>query len=209
MSIAPARAFIKRLAPLSAALCLAACAALPSGSGPSGTGWTTLFDADSNLNDWTLVGQANWRLQDGQIQADLLSSKTPAYLVSRKTWGDFQLYAEVWVDGQTNSGFFVRCPDPQKIGADTCYEFNIWDSRPDPSYGTGAIVNVAKVSPMPRAGGRWNTFEATLKGDQLTFAVNGVVTASGKDSKLASGHVALQYGSGIVRFRKVMIRPIN
>jgi hypothetical protein len=27
---------------------------------------------------------------------------------------------------------------------------NIWDTRPDPSYGTGAIVDVAKVDPMPK-----------------------------------------------------------
>jgi hypothetical protein len=25
------------------------------------------------------------------------------------------------------------------------------------SYGTGAIVNVAKVDPMPKAAGKWNT----------------------------------------------------
>ncbi len=29
---------------------------------------------------------------------------------------------------------------------------NVYDQRPDPSYGTGAIVNIAKVSPMPKAG---------------------------------------------------------
>jgi hypothetical protein len=41
---------------------------------------------------------------------------------------------------------------------------NIYDQRPDPSYGTGAIVNFAKVEPMPKAGGKWNTYEITAKG---------------------------------------------
>ena len=63
-----------------------------------------------------------------------------------------------WVDAEANSGIFIRCTDPQKITAVNAYEVNIFDKRPDPSYGTGAIVNVAKVSPMPRAGGQWNTY---------------------------------------------------
>ena len=40
---------------------------------------------------------------------------------------------------------FVRC-EPDKIGAKTCYEMNIFDSRPDPSYGTGAIVYIAELT---------------------------------------------------------------
>ena len=38
--------------------------------GPAETGWVTLFDG-SNLNGWTPVGDANWRLQDGLAQAEL------------------------------------------------------------------------------------------------------------------------------------------
>lgn len=45
-----------------------------------------------------------------------------------------------------------------------------YDKRPDPDYGTGAIVNVAKVSPMPKAGGRWNIMEITAKGPHLIVA---------------------------------------
>jgi hypothetical protein len=167
-----------------------------------------LYDAGSNLNGWTQVGDANWRIQDGSLQADLLSSKVPSYLVSKKLYADYQIYAEFWVDSDTNSGIFIRCQDPLKIGADNCYEVNIWDTRPDPTYGTGAIVDVAKVIPMPKAGGQWNTFEITAKGSQLTVKLNGQTTADVADKKWARGHIALQYGSGIVKFRRVMIRPL-
>ena len=51
-----------------------------------------------------------------------------------------------------------------KIDSKVCYEVNIFDKRPDPTYGTGAIVDVAKVDPMPKAGGKWNTFEITAQG---------------------------------------------
>jgi hypothetical protein len=91
---------------------------------------------------------------------------------------------------------------------------NIFDRRPDPTYGTGAIVNVAKVDPMPKAGGKWNTYEITAKGAQLTAVLNGVKTAEGTDDKHKEGHIGLQYGpgvpkeGGVVKFRKVEIRPL-
>ena len=85
---------------------------------------------------------------------------------------------------------------------------NIFDTRPDPSYGTGAIVNFAKVSPMPKAGGQWNTMDITAKGSQLTVLFNGVQTVDVQDSKFASGPIALQYGGGVVKFRKVEIKPL-
>jgi hypothetical protein len=96
----------------------------------------------------------------------------------------------------------------KQITATNAYEVNIFDTRPDPRYGTGAIVNVAKVDPMPKAGGKWNTFEITAKGPQLTVVLNGTQTVDIQDSKFASGPFALQYGSGVVKFRKVEIRPL-
>ena len=194
----------KRIATATAALSLAACANL----GMHDKSWTTLYDKDSNLNGYTVVGDANWRIQDGLLQADLIQKVGPSYLVTKQSFTDQEIYAEFWVDSHTNSGIFIRCQDPKKIGADSCYEINIWDTRPDPSYGTGAIVDVAKVSPMPKAGGQWNTLEITAKGTRLTVKLNGVVTADATDSKLAKGNLALQYGSGIVKFRKVLTRPI-
>ena len=184
---------------------LTGCAQSPLAS-QADAGWTTLFDGNSNLNQWTLVGDANWRIQDGALQADFLRGKVPSYLVTKSTYQNIDIRAEIWVDSQTNSGIFIRCQQADKIWADSCYEINIWDTRPDPSYGTGAIVDVAKVSPMPRAGGQWNTLEITAQGDQLVVKLNGQVTAQARDGKHAKGYLALQYGSGIVKFRKVQIR---
>lgn len=172
----------------------------------SQAGWTTLFDGQSNLNQWTLVGDANWRIQDGALQADFLRGTVPSYMVNKTVYQNLDIRAEIWVDSQTNSGIFIRCQQADKISADTCYEINIWDTRPDPTYGTGAIVDVAKVSPMPRAGGQWNTLEISAHGDQLMVRLNGQITAQARNSKHAKGYLALQYGSGVVKFRKLEIR---
>jgi hypothetical protein len=94
------------------------------------------------------------------------------------------------------------------MGADTCYEFNIWDSRPDPAYGTGAIVDVAKVSPMPKIGGHWSTIEIIANQEQLIYKINGNITSSATNALHVSGNIGLQFGSGIVKFRKVLITKI-
>jgi hypothetical protein len=198
-----------RRSALAMALLLAGSAILshsPNASGQAGqTGWITLFDG-SNLNNWEPIGNANWRLLEGGIvQADLGNG----FLVSKQEFGDFELRAEFWVDPTANSGVFIRASDPKQVTAANAYEVNIYDTRPDPSYGTGAIVNVAKVSPMPRAGNQWNTYDITAKGPQFTVILNGTKTVDGaQDTKNPSGRIALQYGAGVVKFRKVEIRPL-
>lgn len=172
-------------------------------SGQADAGWITLLDG-SNLDSWNRTGNANWRLADGLVQAD----KGNGHLVSKNIYTDFQLRAEFWVDADANSGIHFRCADPQKIGSATCYEVNIFDKRADLDYGTGAIVNVAKVSPMPKAGGRWNTFEITAKGPQLTVILNGIRTADVQDTKHARGPITIQYSAGVVKFRRLEIKPL-
>jgi hypothetical protein len=173
-------------------------------AGQANAGWTTLFDG-KNLDNWTAIGDANWKLNDGNVEAD----KGNGFLVSKNTYSDYQVRAEFWVDDKANSGIFIRATDPAKVTAANAYEVNIFDGRPDPSYGTGAIVNVAKVSPMPKAGGKWNTMEITAKGSTFTVVLNGVKTVdNASDSQHPTGRIALQYGGGIVKFKKVEIRPL-
>ena len=69
-------------------------------------------------------------------------------------------------------------------------------------------VDVAKVDPMPKAAGKWNTYEITAQGPHLTVVLNGQKTADVQDSKHLGGPLALQYGSGVVKFRKVQIKPL-
>jgi Domain of Unknown Function (DUF1080) len=178
-----------------------------SASGQNEGGWITLVDS-TKMGDWDEVGKANWAMKDGALTADKLDGKDLSYLVTKDSYKDFQIRAEFWVSDDANSGIFIRCEQPKSIGAKTCYEVNVYDQRPDPSYGTGAIVDVAKVDPMPKAAGKWNIYEITAQGPHLTVVLNGQKTADVEDSKHLSGPVALQYGSGVVKFRKVQIKPL-
>lgn len=167
----------------------------------AGGGWTVLFDGKS-LDRWTPIGNANWRLADGAVEANMGTG----FLVSKESYGDFELKAEIWTDPDANSGIFIRCSNPMEITAMNAYEVNIFDKRPDPAYRTGAIVNVAKPKVMVDAANKWVTMEITAKGPRMTVALNGMQTVDVEDRTHARGPIALQYGAGTVKFRNVQIR---
>ena len=171
----------------------------------AGTPFTVLLDGTS-LDGWSPVGDANWTLADGAVSADRGGM---SFLVSRDSFRDFELRAEIWVSPDANSGIFIRCSDRTRFTPANAYEVNVFDQRPDPTYGTGAIVDIAPVSPMPKAGGRWNLLEIGARGPVLSVVFNGVTTVDGARSTAhAEGPLALQYGTGTVRFRRVEIREI-
>jgi hypothetical protein len=179
----------------------------PQASAQTGPGWVTLLDGE-HLGDWHRVGETNWRLEEGAVVADNRTSKNAAYLVSKMPYKDFQLHVEFWASDDANSGIFLRCSNPESLGASTCYEVNIYDQRKDPTYGTGAIVNFVEVNPMPKAGGKWNTYEITAKGRHLVVVLNGQKTADFRNGLFSEGPIALQHGSGVMKFRKVAIKPL-
>ncbi len=194
---------MKFIASLSLAAMLAACAGTASNEG-----WTTLIDGDKGLANFDVVGQANWSGGDGAVQA---SAGTPpaSFLVTRTSYKDVMVRAEFWSSDDANSGVFIRCQDPKTITDENCYEANIFDQRPDPTFATGAIVKVAKLTaPMIKAGGQWNTMEVTAKGTRLVVVLNGTKTVEIDDGKLASGPIALQWGRGTIKFRKLQVKAI-
>ena len=165
--------------------------------------WVTLFDG-TNLNNFNAVGTANWKVGNGMVEA----TSGNGFLVSKESYGNFELRVEFWVDEGGNSGVYMRCQDASKIQDTTCYEANIFDKRPDQSGRTGAIVHVAKPLAIVDAGGKWNTYEITAKGPQLMVKLNGTLTAQAEDAKFTNGPIALQYAAGTVRFRRVQIRRL-
>jgi hypothetical protein len=174
----------------------------------TGDGWVQLFDGKA-LGDWDTTGETNWRVEDGAIVADKRTSKDTAHLVSKTKYKDFMVYVEFWSSDDANSGIFLRCQDPKTITDRNCYEANIFDQRKDPTYGTGGIVHFAEtLNPMPKAGGKWNTYEITVKGRQVTLKLNGQQTAQLHNGLFEEGFLTLQHGSGVIKFRKVAIKPL-
>jgi hypothetical protein len=134
--------------------------------------------------------------------------KVAGYLVSKKSYKNFVVRVEFWPSHDANSGIYFRCLDPKKITDRTCYEANIFDERTDPSYGTGAITRYVEVNPMPKAGEKWNTFEITVKGRDITVVLNGKETAKLRNGMFDEGPIVLQHGQGTIKFRKVQVKEL-
>lgn len=177
-------------------------------------GWTTLIDGDKGLENFDRIGDANWRAEGGAIVAD--KAKGSSHLVTKKSYKDFEIYAEFWADTTTNSGIFMRAQNPKQIGANNSYEVNIYDQRPGQEYSTGAIVDFAQVrQPYPKAGGKWNTYEVYVKGTEIVVKLNGNVTVATNNDKFKEGPFSLQFANGPkdapggpIKWRKLMVRPL-
>ncbi len=167
----------------------------------------SLFDGKS-LDGWEQLGSANWRVEDGAIVADNKVANPQNYIVSKQSFKNFVRHIEFWASNDANSGVHIRCSDPKKVSDHTCYEINIFDQRPDPTYGTGAITHYVEVNPMPKAGGKWNTFAITAKGRQITAVLNGQKTAELHNNMWPEGAIALQHGGGVIKFRKVTLQSL-
>ena len=181
--------------------------ALLQGCGQSGPpvdeeGTLLLLDGTS-LDFWTIVGDANWRLEEGSATAD--QSTANSWLVSTGRYANFELELEFWVNTEANSGVFLRCQNAAAIDEASCYEVNIYDTRPDQTYRTGGIVNLAEPQQFVYTGGQWNRFTIKAEGAHLEVTLNDKKMIDIEDSKLAEGHIALQYGTGTVRFRNVRL----
>jgi hypothetical protein len=85
--------------------------------GQANAGWVTLFDGN-NLENFAPIGDANWRIVDGAVEAD----RGNGFLVSKNSYGDFEVRAEFWTSPDANSGIFIRCEDPTKVTAQNGYE---------------------------------------------------------------------------------------
>lgn len=169
--------------------------------------WVTLIDGTVGMENFNIVGDANWSAEHNAIQAT--EGSGASWLVSKNSYSDFSLRVEFWASDDSNSGIYMRCQDAKQITDRTCYEANVYDQRADPSFGTGAIVHIAPVNePRPTAGNKWNVFVITLDGDHLIVELNGKRTVDVHDDLLASGPIALQWGRGALRFRKVVVKEL-
>lgn len=165
--------------------------------------WVTLLDG-TTLQGWRQTGSANWSVVDGVVQA----TTGPGFLVSPRTYADFELEAEVWVSDDANSGIFFRASDARTITPATGYEVNLFDQRPDPKYRTGAIVDVAAPALAIDAGSRWSTIRIVATGPHLVVTLNGRTTVDVMHTQRTSGLIALQSTTGVVKFRRVRIRSL-
>lgn len=168
-------------------------------------GWVLLFDGES-LAGWTPRDQARWDVVDGAIAYHAGSGS--GFLCTTKSYDNFELKVDFWVDAVANSGVFLRCPATGPIAGTNAYEVNIYDAHL--KWPTGSINDVARREGDVRSIGRWNSYHLTARGNHLVVRLDGRVLVDTHSDREKSGPIGLQQfqGQGMVKFRNLKLRPL-
>jgi hypothetical protein len=176
-----------------------------------GQGWISLFDGQS-LFGWSIVGKANWRVEEGVIKVD---RGEKSFLCTNLNLADYELSVDFRADPMTNSGVFLRTqPSPEDVTVD-CIELNI--APPENPFPTGSLVKRQKLEPadLDKHLGKfdatqWHTFRVRMKGDKVSIGLDGKkILDYTDDSGLRQGRISLQHNEGRVEFKNVRLRPLE
>ncbi len=176
----------------------------------SSAGWILLFDGAS-LKGWDAratfdpTASGNWSVRDGAIYCP---GTVPGWLSTAATFGNYTLKLEFRGAENVNSGVFLRS---QKEGAphQTGYELQIWDYQPQ-GFLTGSLVGSVKAGPAKVAGGRWNQYEVTARGDRFVVRLNGSQILDARDGKHASGVIGFQcQKDNPIEFRSIRLLTLG
>lgn len=158
---------------------------------------------EENETDWFKEGDADWRFTNNELIGRLDSGT--GFVLTKKTYTNFELTVEFNPDSTINSGVFVRCKNKEISNTD-CYEINIWDLHPNQENRTGAVVARAKPLAHVETLNKWNTYKVKCEKGHLQAWVNDVLTVDIQNEELTEGYVGLQAaGTGEVRFRNVSL----
>ncbi|MEO2008693.1 MAG: DUF1080 domain-containing protein [Pirellulaceae bacterium] len=165
-------------------------------------GWIRLFDGET-LFGWEASTNANWHIENGTITAD---QGERGLLCTTVDFADYVLRVDFKAHPQSNSGIFLRTPLKSSDPKTNCYELNI--APDDNAYPTGSLVFRRKVHGNNSE--EWQTFEATVLGNEITIRLNGEQIVHYVDkSPLSKGRIGLQLNEGHIAFRNIFLKPLS
>ena len=192
---------------------------------------TTLFNG-KNLDGWVAYTEKGEKVPKSEsgftvCDGELCIEEGPAYWLSTKrTYTDFGLRLEVYLDRHANSGIFVRAPQPA-WPAQQGFEIQVLPDRgvaPDSKGTAGAIFDVlTPMREMASPPDNWNSVEITCKGSVVIVRWNEFKVIDGDRAELTEpigqwnmayadkpkrGFIGLQSHGGIVRYRNIRLREL-
>ncbi len=206
-------------------------------------GWELLFDGES-MEHWRVYNQeaipAGWVVEDGAMVFDP-EQRNDQYgldIITKETYGDFELKLEWWLSEAGNSGIFYHVIEQEdKALYWSGPEMQILDNEnhPDADQGVdgnrkaGSLYDLIPAVPQnAKPNGEWNSVKIVAKGDVIEHWQNGEMVLSFDRSTeewknlvagskfaphpefgtAAEGHIALQDHDDLVKFRNLKIRPL-
>jgi len=185
--------------------------------------WESLVE-DSDLSGWTrLGGDASYSASDGVVTG-ITSADTPnTFLTTIKTYSDFALSVELWVDPDINSGIQIRSESKEDYLSGRVHGYQV-EIDPSPRAWSGGIYDEARrgwlyplsVNQQCRKAFQveeWNHYYVEALGHSIRTWVNDVPCAALYDNMTPEGFIALQVHSipdssladRLVRWRNIKI----
>jgi len=185
--------------------------------------WTDLIGKDYT-EFWDTKG--NWSQKEGVVSltprpGEKDWTRWNMYLWSKKTYEQFEIEFEYTVQKGGNSGFYFRVSDKDKP-VQKGIEVQIYDSGskgPDAKLNDhdsgGIIPGIPPTKNAAKPAGEWNKFHITVKGDQLTVELNGVIVneldlaKSALKDREKVGSIGFQDHGLPLSFKNIRIREIK
>lgn len=158
-----------------------------------------------------------WSAQDGMLvnttpKTDFSATGDHANLRTEAEFEDFWLHIEFLVDGNRNSGIYLR----------GMYEAQVVDrdSRMQGIQGPGAIFGrIAPSANAGKSGGQWQTYDLTLVDRHVTVVLNGVKVIDNQPiigptagaiytDPSAPGPIYLQGDHTTVKYKNIYLAPV-
>ena len=204
-----------------ALLVVLACAGAEPAPGAA-DGWRDLFNG-RDLDNFTQVGSAKWRVEDGVILGGQDGDpKRSGLLATKEQFKDFELQLEVMIDehGKYNSGVYLR-NEPGR-GGRSGYQINVGRGQAEEYFAglfTDKWLDKGDENDSIRKVLDWNKIHILAKGPHIEVTLNGVKVVDYTDTNpperfLQKGVIAFQtYGAeghaGWVKYRNLRIRPLD
>lgn len=190
-------------------------------------GWTLLFNG-KDLDGWKkLNGDADFKIEPGGIITGTAKVNTPnTFLCTEKTYGDFILEFDIWVDPRLNSGVQIRSLSRPDYLNGRVHGYQVEVDPSERAY-SGGLYDEARrlwLYPITRnkksrgafKNGAWNNFHVEAVGNHIKTWVNGVMCTNLVVDFTNEGFIALQVhavsqeeAGSLVKWKNLRIKTEN
>lgn len=183
-----------------------------------------LFDGET-LRGWRVLnGEAEYRVEDGQIVGVARLNTPNSFLATEESYGDFVLEYEFKVDSRLNSGVQIRSLSDPAYQNGRVHGYQVEIDPSDRAWTAGVYDEARRGWLYPLAENRaaqlafrqneWNTIRVEAVGTSIRTWINGQMAANLIDDMTATGFIALQVHSipsadlvgAEVRWRRIRIQ---
>jgi len=175
-------------------------------------GFVSLLDAE-HRGGWAQCGPGKFSVENGVATGE---GGMGLWWYKKRSFGDFILRGEFLQEPNSDSGIFLRFPDPGNdpwIAVKQGHELEIGENKISKE-GTGSIYPFQGPTDLPlRPLGEWNAYEITCAGTRYQVVLNGTLINdyADREGRPLSGFIGLQNYPyrGAVKHRNLRIREMR